>query len=202
VTRDLRVCFVGDSFVASVGDPEHLGWVGRLCASSRRSGVPVTGYNLGVRGQTSREVRDRWLAECTPRLSPVWDSRLVVSFGVNDTVLRDGRRRVSAEESRENLASVLRGAATAGWPVLAIGPPPTSDRVQNALIAELDVLYDRVCAEEAVPYVSVIEPLSDDATWMREVAAGDGAHPSAGGYAALAELVAPTWREWTAAPYR
>ena len=28
--RDLRVCFVGDSYVAGVGDTAGLGWVGRL----------------------------------------------------------------------------------------------------------------------------------------------------------------------------
>lgn len=27
---DVRVCFVGDSFVAGVGDAQHLGWAGRL----------------------------------------------------------------------------------------------------------------------------------------------------------------------------
>jgi lysophospholipase L1-like esterase len=35
---DVRVCFVGDSFVAGVGDPRHLGWAGRLAAQSQRKG--------------------------------------------------------------------------------------------------------------------------------------------------------------------
>ncbi len=65
---DLRVCFVGDSFVAGVGDPEHLGWAGRLAAGSSRAGRRLTAYNLGVRRQTSRDVSHRWLFECQQRL--------------------------------------------------------------------------------------------------------------------------------------
>lgn len=37
---DLRVCFVGDSFVAGVGDPEQLGWAGRVAARTHSAGRP------------------------------------------------------------------------------------------------------------------------------------------------------------------
>ncbi len=67
---DLRVCVVGDSFVTGVGDPEHLGWVGRLAARTHHAGLPLTAYSLGVRRQTSREVTDRWRAECSPGCHP------------------------------------------------------------------------------------------------------------------------------------
>jgi lysophospholipase L1-like esterase len=200
MTRDLRVCFVGDSLVAGVGDADHLGWVGRLCGRSHRAGVPLTAYNLGVRGQTSQDVRSRWLAECAQRLSPDWDSRVVVSFGVNDTTTRDGRRRVPSEQSGEHLSAVLIDAAAAGWPVLVVGPSPVDDPAQNELIAELDALFGRICADQGTPHVSVLGALADSSTWAREVAEGDGAHPSAAGYAQWADLVWPLWREWTAGP--
>ena len=48
VISDLLVCFVGDSFVAVVGDPEHLGWVGRLSAWTEATGQRLTSYNLGL----------------------------------------------------------------------------------------------------------------------------------------------------------
>jgi len=102
--------------------------------------VPLTGYNLGVRGQTSSDVRGRWLDECG-----------------------------------ENLAAVVSGAASAGRPVLVVGPPPDSDPDQHAILAELDTLFGRVCADAGVTYVSVLEPLAGDAKWLPEVAAGDGA---------------------------
>ena len=50
---DLRVCFLGDSLVAGVGDPDGLGWVGRLVAGAFAAGAPLTAYPLGIRRQTS-----------------------------------------------------------------------------------------------------------------------------------------------------
>jgi lysophospholipase L1-like esterase len=66
--KDIRICFVGDSYVQGTGDDECLGWAGRLCASARRAGHNITYYNLGVRRETSTDITRRWLAECEPRL--------------------------------------------------------------------------------------------------------------------------------------
>jgi acyl-CoA thioesterase-1 len=53
-----------------------------------------------------------------------------------------------------------------------------------------------------VPHVAVLASLLAGTAWMREVAAGDGAHPGAAGYAELAALVRPAWDGWIAAPGR
>ncbi len=198
MTRDLRVCFVGDSFVAGVGDPEHLGWTGRLCARSERDGLPVTRYVLGVRRQTSAEVAARWTAECAPRLTGPWESRLVLSMGVNDTTEADGAVRLDPDRSVAALAGVLTGAAVAGWPVLVVGPPAVADDAHNERTAALDARFARVCADSGVPHVPVVAALAADPTWRAEVAAGDGAHPGAAGYALLADLVRPHWAGWLA----
>jgi lysophospholipase L1-like esterase len=198
--RDLRVCFVGDSFVAGVGDPEHLGWPGRLAARSERDGLPLTRYVLGVRRQTSAEVAARWAAECAPRLTGDWESRVVLSTGVNDTTEEDGAPRLAPERSVAALDEVLAGAAAAGWPVLVVGPPAVADHDHNERTAALDDRFAHRCADRGVPYVPVVRALAADPVWMREVAAGDGAHPGAAGYTVLADLVRPHWQEWLADP--
>ena len=201
MSRDLRVCFVGDSFVASVGDPEHLGWTGRLCAGSERAGLPVTRYVLGVRRQTTAEVADRWAAECRPRLSGGdWEPRVVLSTGVNDTTEVDGAPRLDPHGSVAALAGMLTGAAAAGWPVLVVGPPAVADDAQNQRIASLDERFAQACADHGVPHVPVAATLAADPTWRAEVAAGDGAHPGAAGYAVFADLVRPAWERWTSTP--
>lgn len=196
VSTDLRVCFLGDSFVAGVGDPEHRGWVGRLCARSTGAGPPLTAYNLGVRRETSLDVLARWAAECRPRLSAEGDRRIVVGVGVNDTTLDRGAPRVPAERSAAALAALLDAAAGLGWPVLVVGPPPVADDGQNARIAALDVRFTEVCAARDLPYVTVAGSLGANATWRRQVTEGDGAHPGAAGYQALADLVWPQWEPW------
>lgn len=194
--KDQRVCFVGDSFVAGVGDPQHLGWVGRLAARTHREGHALSAYNLGVRGQTSRDVRHRWLAQCAPRLPPGCAGRVVFSFGVNDTTVEDGLQRVPPSDSRRNLAAVLAGAAAARWPALVVGPPPVADPAHNARIAALEAVLRGVCYNLNVGYIATLPVLLHTATWMREVSADDGAHPNATGYALMTDLIWPHWIHW------
>src|SRR5690606_18564817 len=122
--RDTRICFVGDSFVAGAGDRSALGWTGRLVADAHACGHPVTAYNLGVRGQTSTQIRARWLAESLPRFPDDVDARVVFSLGVNDTTIENGRTRVAAADSVANLTALLAEAADRGWPALVVAPPP------------------------------------------------------------------------------
>ncbi|WP_280460464.1 GDSL-type esterase/lipase family protein [Nocardia carnea] len=196
MSNDLRICFVGDSFVAGVGDPEALGWSGRLTVDAHAAGVAPTAYNLGVRRQTSTDIAGRWQAECRQRLPREAQGRVVFSFGVNDTMLIDGRTRVAADTSVANLRAMLAGTHTASWPVLMVGPPPVDDAEHNLRTADLDERFGQVCAERGVPYVSSCHRLAADTVWMDQVRAGDGAHPGAAGYAAFAQLLLPAWREW------
>lgn len=92
MTADIRICFVGDSFVNGTGDETALGWTGRLCASANRV-ASITYYNLGIRRDTSHDILQRWERECALRLPGFCDGRLVFSCGVNDMVIENGRLR-------------------------------------------------------------------------------------------------------------
>ncbi|WP_449373982.1 GDSL-type esterase/lipase family protein [Arthrobacter psychrolactophilus] len=113
-----QICFVGDSFVAGIGDETALGWSGRLVARQAAVGHPVTGYNLGIRGNTSAQILARCVAEIELRRSPKRPTRVVLSMGVNDTTHVDGVPRIPVEKSCANLAAVLD--ALAGDPVLVV----------------------------------------------------------------------------------
>lgn len=188
--RDIRICFIGDSFVAGTGDQDGLGWVGRLCA-----GTGLTVYNLGIRRDTSRDVAARWRAEAERRLPAGIDGRLVLSFGVNDCLIEDGHPRVPAVDSVANLDAIL---ARSPWPVLVVGPPPIADEATNDRIEALSAAMADGCAARGVACLEVASTLMRDRRWMTEVAEGDGAHPGREGYAALAERVGawPAWQAW------
>ncbi|MDQ3701873.1 MAG: GDSL-type esterase/lipase family protein [Chloroflexota bacterium] len=198
----MRVCFVGDSFVNGTGDPDCLGWAGRVCAAARHAGRDVTYYNLGVRRETSADVAARWEQEVARRLPPdhpEYDPRVVFSFGVNDTTgttTEGGGTRIPPDRSLEDLRAILVPAQRR-YPVLFVGPPPVASGAQNQRIAALSSDYAGVCAELGVPYLATFATLSASPTWMREVTAGDGSHPGAGGYAELANLVS-AWEPWKA----
>jgi acyl-CoA thioesterase-1 len=194
---DRRVLFFGDSLVAGTGDSSGLGWVGRVVAASFAAGVPVTAYNLGVRAETSVQVASRWRQETGPRLLPAADIRIVLSFGANDTTIEGGQERVDSETSRVALQTILDRAAMIGLPVLVVGAAPVDEAEQNGRIHALSLAFGDICAERGLPFVSVIDSLLANRLWMKEVAAGDGAHPGADGYDALARRVLEGgWLDW------
>ncbi|MGE5147967.1 MAG: GDSL-type esterase/lipase family protein [Candidatus Eiseniibacteriota bacterium] len=190
----MRLCVFGDSFTNGTGDPERLGWLGRASAGAR----DVTVYNLGVRGDTSADIRARWRDEAERRLAGQDDARLIFAFGVNDCCDDDkGERRVARDATLANTTAIL-SEASARWPVLMIGPPPIADAAINTRIEDLNGAFGETAARGAVPYGDVFGALRADATWMRDVAAWDGAHPGAEGYQVLAGLIVawPAWRAW------
>lgn len=195
---DVRVCFIGDSFVAGVGDPRHLGWAGRLATHSHAQGQVLTSYNLGIRRDTSADILRRFQAECTPRLPSGSHAGVVLSFGVNDTMFESGISRVTHEASVSHLRELLTQVSLAGWSVLMAGPPAVDDEAHNERVVILDSLLEAECARRFVPYVSVVRQMQGHDFWRREVREGDGAHPGAGGYEALTALLLPAWDSWLA----
>ena len=199
-----RLCFFGDSFVNGTGDDEALGWVGRLCAAERRAGADLTVYNLGVRRDTSADIRRRWRREAEARLPPEHDGRLVFSFGVNDCTAGpdEATPRVTLAASLENARAIL-SEGCAWRPTLMIGPlPVTENAAHNDRVIALSEALAGVCAEAGAPYFSTLlfaAHVWD--TWRAEAARGDSIHPNALSYAALAEAVGgwAAWRGWFAA---
>ncbi len=192
MTRDLRIAFIGDSFVNGTGDAEFLGWTGRVCARARAGLPALTHYNLGIRRDTSADVRARWRSEAERRLPPACDGLLVFAFGANDAVLVEGRPRLAAAESLENFRAII-AEARAWRPVLVVGPPPLQGAEER--IGELSAAFAGASAELGVPYLELCAPLRAEAQWQDEVEAGDGAHPGARGYALLAHLIS-SWAAW------
>ncbi|WP_319942954.1 DUF459 domain-containing protein [Nocardia aurantia] len=200
MTRDVRICFVGDSLVAGLGDKQCLGWAGRLAVRAIGAGQPLSYYNLGVRRQTSADIAARWENECAQRLPDGVDARVVFCFGVNDAMAENGRVRVEPEQSAEHLGEILRRARAREWPTLVIAPPPNADAEHTDRVEKLGEILGEVCDRADVPYIRVFEPLRHSTTWMREVTAGDGYHPSATGYEDFAALIVPHWLLWLAEP--
>ncbi|WP_435972147.1 GDSL-type esterase/lipase family protein [Streptomyces sp. Qhu_M48] len=202
MSRDIRVSFIGDSFVQGIGDPEHRGWVGRVLQATASE---VTPFNLGIRRNTSDDVLRRCWQEVEPRTLPGADNRLIVSFGSNDTVEEDGRVRVDPARCLDNLASILDGSRQRGVTALVIGPPPVVGAGEAHLRRALELAEEMaaICGQRQVPFIATTRALAEDATWIREALAGDGAHPGSGGYTKLADLVlADLWHDWITDPHR
>lgn len=193
--RDVRLCFLGDSLTAGIGDIGQKGWVGRLAEGFCPDGIALTHYNLGVRTDTSSEVISRWRGEVSVRLRPDATRGIVVSFGVNDT--RDSFVATHPVElTVGNLDRLLMEAGTEGLPVLVVGLLPVADPAHNERSRTYDSALQSVCARRDVPFIEVFSPMLQTPEWMREVPLTDGLHPGPAGYQKLAECIAPRWRGW------
>ena len=157
--RDVRVCVFGDSFVAGVGDPKALGWVGRVATRTPPStGVALTLYSLGVRGQSTEDVVVRMPLEVSPRFARGDEHGVVLAVGMADAfadvpvarsaaTLEFGLQSIptSVGSSSARRRSDPRRSAS-GWPAL-------------------DTAFARVCERLDVPYVSTYAPLVGHGPW-------------------------------------
>jgi acyl-CoA thioesterase-1 len=193
---DVRIAFFGDSYTAGVGDSSALGWVGRVLARARTTGWNLTGYNLGVRRETTPDIQRRFIPEALPRLRDGDVYGVVVGSGVNDTTVASGCRRATMADTVAALDQILDDAATAHWSVLVIGPALIDEPQQNERIGELSQVLSKRCADRGVPYIEIAASLIGDEDWMSEVASIDGAHPGASGYSRLSELIWPVFLHW------
>lgn len=200
MNEDLRICFIGDSFVQGIGDPEYRGWVGRVLTAT---GPGITAFNLGIRRNTSDDVVRRCWREVDPRVLPGADNRLVISFGSNDAVVEDGNVRVGRARCLDNLATLLTESRERAIHPLVIGPPPVIDGGEEHLRRTVELADDmaKLCSSRDVPFVATTKHLAEDPIWADEAAAGDGAHPGGAGYQRLAELILESgWHSWIARP--
>ncbi|MBW4511148.1 MAG: lipase [Scytonematopsis contorta HA4267-MV1] len=192
--KQIRICFLGESFVNGTGDPECLGWTGRICVDANKKGADITYYNLGIRRETSTQLKQRWLQEVSLRLPKEYDGRVVFSFGANDTVEENGKTRVSLSESVVNIREILTQVKEL-YPVLMVSPPPMLDKEQNLRIANLGKQFSIICQELDIPFLNVFPILEKSDIWMEEIIDYDGAHPRAKGYQIFAEIV-QSWHGW------
>ncbi len=194
---NIRISFIGDSLIAGTGDPEFLGWPGRLSKAAAKRGHNLTCYNLGIRANTSADILNRWRAEAEARAAGGQDNRLIFQFGVNDTKDVGGKRIVEPEKANAQAREILRAARD--WlPVLMVGPPPIEDITRHARIADISAQLGKICGELDIPFLNSFEPLLASDSWMSAVGAGDGVHPIAAGYDEWAKLIEawPAWRAW------
>jgi len=193
------ICFFGDSLTLGTGDQACLGWAGRICVPPVVRGRALTYYNLGIRKNSSREIRARWQKEAARRALPGYETRLVFAMGTGDSAILDGRRNVTPEDTEANAKAILKEATTA-HEVLFIGPPPVASGEHTARNRELNQILGTACANFGIPYFDIFARLVESRTYLAGVAANDGVHPRAEGYAEMAAHITvwPAWQEWVA----
>lgn len=191
--RDVALVFLGASLVAGVGDPKGQGWVTRVVGRTQHPDVQLTAYNLGVRGNTTADLLERWGTEVPARWVGRTERRLVVSIGTDDILTG-----ISLARHRLNLANLLDDAATQGVGTFVVSPPPGDDDELNGRLEVMVEAQADVCSRRGVPFVDSYHPLRGHDQWRTDLAASAVPHhPGQAGYGLIAWLVLHNgWSEW------
>ena len=191
--RDLALVFLGASLVAGVGDPKGQGWVTRVVGRTQHPDLELTAYNLGVRGDTSADLLNRWATEVPRRWVGRTERRVVVSVGTSDVL-----QGVSLARHRLNLANLLDDAARSGVGTFVVGPPPADDPEIDSRLEVLVEAQGDVCSRRGVPFVDCFAPLLGHDQWRTDLATSRVPHhPGQAGYGLIAWLVLHNgWAQW------
>lgn len=204
------IYFFGDSITHGWGDEDIGGWPARLTRHLQERAFAVTGYNLGVRGDTSTKIAERWADELQRRRRS-GNALAVFAFGVNDaTIEPDGRRPLPIEKTAGNVRRIIDEAQD--LPILLIGPAPIDEPLMHQAlnakgsvpmpspdtIAELSQCMAAVATESGVPFLDLYNTLLYNEGWQNSLRQVDGLHPSSSGHDLIARSILqwPVWRQY------
>ena len=208
-----RCVALGDSLIYGYGDTEGGGWVERLRRAWMQLGdAGHVMYNLGVRGDGVRQVRQRLESEfrCRGELRHRVPDCIILSVGVNDSCRlgrAQGKPFTPMAQFQQDVAALLDQAQQL-CPVLFVGMIP----VAEAAMPFADCLYyshadqrqyndaaRQACLARDIPHLNLFEAwLSRGEAWWRDRLSADGLHPNVLGYEAILQDVR-AWDEFAAA---
>lgn len=189
----------GDSITLGAWDSQG-GWATRLRKYAMQetiaSRVDLTVYLLGIDGDTTRDVLQRFDSEVAVRSRYTETFYVMFDIGGNDTIWNEKKQSYNAspEEFEQQYTRLLEKAKALGGQVFSLGilpidesqttpmPWSTDESYFNARISEYDQIIRRITAAAQTNYLDVVECV-DPKTMP------DGVHPGDSGHQAIYEKV-------------
>jgi len=201
-----RIFCLGDSITLGCNDSLGLGWPGRLGRDLTHKESSLAVYNLGINGDTSLDIAQRWRSEVAAR-SRNTGGLILFAFGFNDASRpANGERQVELDDSIAASRQLLLEAKSVSE-VLWVGPTPLDESVNplrtefetwytyNDEIARYDAAYADLAQEIGIDYLRLFPEFLNSPRYLAALNAGDKVHPGDDGYAMIAECIAG-WDSW------
>ena len=158
-------------------------------------------YNLGINGDTSCDIAQRWRSEVAAR-SRNAGGLILFAFGFNDASRpANGALQVELDESIATARQLMLEAKSVSE-VLWIGPTPLDESANplrtefeiwhtyNTEIALYDAAYAGLAQEIGVDYLQLYPEFLKSPRYFAALNSGDKIHPGDDGYAMIAECIA------------
>lgn len=168
MASDHTILVLGDSLSAALGIRPEQGWVALLAQRLQAQGYGYQIVNASVSGETTSGGLER-----LPRALQLHQpGTVILELGAND-----GLRGLPVDETRENLAHMVRLSHAAGARVLLVGmriPPNYGPRYTEQFAR----MFPELANQYHLPLVPfLLEKVALDPTRMQQ----DGMHPNARG---------------------
>ncbi len=203
----MRVLVFGDSIAQGFWDTEG-GWVERLrrhydglaLKDLKNSNQPEI-FNLGVSGDTSRNLLGRIENETKARKWPSDPQTAVIAIGTNDNLFQNGEQPIKAEELRGNIMEVIGKLSSLVERLMFVGNSACDEELTTPVFwsdihytNEQMRKYENVIAdaakEKGIPFVPIFEKFKSVLDSGADLLA-DGLHPNGAGHQLMFELIQP-----------
>ena len=184
MAKPTKVLVVGDSLSAEYGLARGTGWVALMEQRLQKAQVGATVVNASVSGDTSSGGRTR----LPPLLAEHKPTHVVIELGSNDAL-----RGLPLSMTRDNLATMIRAARTAGAQVLLVGMrmPPNYGR---SYTQEFEAMFTALAKTEGAALVPFMLAGVADSPEAASLFQDDRIHPNARAHTIIIDNVWPVLR--------
>lgn len=157
-------------------------------------------YNLGVSGNTTEDLLERFEFETKQRLGDEAETIFIFAIGINDSQFVHSKNslRTSRQEFRGNIQKLMDLAKKYSSKTVFVGPFPADEAktipvswnkdksYKNEYIKEYEEIIKSVCAENKIDFIEVFDK------WMKmdyKKLLEDGLHPNSEGHEKIFETV-------------
>lgn len=197
----------GDSITYGAWDIEKSGWVARLRQflddlQDKNPDYYALLYNLGIPGETTDGLVNRFENELTARKRHNHDSIFIFAFGANDVayLVEENRFRVSKEKFGENLAQVIEKTQGITKKILLINTLPVVEEKNsvprngktrlNKHIEEYNQVLQELADKYDVKLIDVFSKFAEQ-DYKKLFVPDDGLHPNSEGHRIMFETIGP-----------
>lgn len=204
----MRVLVFGASITQGFWDTEG-GWVGRLrkhydelqLVDVLNNDEPTI-FNLGVSGDTTKDLLARFENEVQARSWRGEDYAVIFSVGTNNAYKKDGKRFSTVKEYQQDLKDLVSSAKKYTSKVMMVGLPSCEEEITNPVpwadgisyanedIKEVDGAMKAVCEQEDLPYINVFDDFESARKEGKKLFT-DGIHPNNHGHELIFKKVLP-----------
>lgn len=193
--KDICITIFGDSITYGMWDKSNGGWTQRLRTKIESDNKNYyTLYSLGIPGDTSTGLINRFEAEMDSRFNPFFKNIIIFAIGINDSIFEYSQNATPIEIFKQNLTTLLTQAKRYTENIVFLG----LTRVDENKIPQNKFLpFETFINSEIETYDNTIKDFCltynltyiDIRNLLEKIDIDDGVHPNKLGHEKIAEIV-------------